>query len=133
MAFICECNGCRNFPKDFKGRQYWKNVAKDEVNGFYFSDSTMKFFSCRITDFFPLKNGGAVFYTTQRAGFDNYDRERRWVVVCPFGEIVADSKLGRYSVDSKSAKKFERARNLGVFDRIAGFCACHGCQIQGGF
>ena len=92
----------------------------------------MKFFGCKVSHFYPFgEREGAVFFTTQKNGFDDFTRSRRWVVVCKFGEIVADSNLRHeYPVTAKTLRRFERARRLGVFERIAGACMCHGCQIE---
>lgn len=93
LAFACSCAGCRQAPRCFENYRYWMRDALALVNGFYFADSTMKFFGCKVSHFYPFgEREGAVFFTTQKNGFDDFTRSRRWVVVCKFGEIVADSE-----------------------------------------
>lgn len=130
--FACECSGCRGNRVQFEDMRYQTARAISHLEGFYFAPETMRFFGSKITHFYPLESRGAVFFTTNKAGFDDSDgRTRAWVVYCPYGKLLDDLKSElRPKVTAKSLKEFEEIRINGGFDYIVNQCICHGCRID---
>jgi hypothetical protein len=130
--FACECSGCRGYRVQFEDMRYQTARAISHLEGFYFAPETMRFFGCKITHFYPLKSRGAVFFTTNKAGFEHSDgKERVWVVYCPYGKLLDDLKTElRPKVTAKSLKEFEEIRINGGFDELVKHCVCHGCKID---
>jgi hypothetical protein len=130
--FACECSGCRGYHLQFESMRYNTARAISHLEGFYFTPETMRFFGSKITNFYPLESRGAVFFTTNKAGFEHSDgRERAWVVYCPYGKLLDDLKSEqRPKVTAKSLKEFEEIRINGGFDELVKSCKCHGCEID---
>ena len=128
--FACECSGCRGYRVQFEDMRYQTARAISHLKGFYFAPETMRFFGAKITHFYPLKNGGAVFFSTMKGGFEDCARVRTFVVYCPYGYLVNDCATdNRPTVTAKSLKAFEHARTVGAYDfLISSECDCHGCQ-----
>jgi hypothetical protein len=116
----------------FEDNRYNSYRAIESVKGYYLSAGAMRFFGARVSNFYPLENGGAVFFLTQKAGFDDsLGRVRSWVTYCPYGHLVNDLETEeRPSVTAKSLKTFEYLRVSGEFDLVSSRCSCHGCQID---
>jgi hypothetical protein len=130
--FACECDGCRGYRINFEDMRYQKDRAVESLKGHYFSEGALRYFGAKITHFYPLKNGGAVFFSTMKGGFEDCARVRTWVTYCPYGNLVDDCETeSRPSVTAKSLKDFEDYRRDGAFDSLISFkCSCHGCQID---
>jgi hypothetical protein len=92
----------------------------------------MRFFGSRVSNFYPLESRGAVFFLTQKAGFDDSaGRVRVWAVYCPYGNLLDDLKTEqRPKVTAKSLKEFQEIRINGGFDELVRHCVCHGCTID---
>ena len=130
--YACECDGCRGYRVQFEDNRYNSYRAIESVKGHYLSAGAMRFFGSRVSNFYPLESRGAVFFLTQKAGFDYSDgRNRAWVVYCPYGHLVDDLETEqRPRVTAKSLKEFQDMRASGGFDEIAKGCKCHGCEID---
>ena len=129
--FACECSGCRGYRVQFEDMRYNTARAVESVKGFYFSAGALRYFGAKITHYYPLENGGAVFYSTMKGGFEDCARVRTWVTYCPYGHLVNDLETEeRPSVTAKSLKTFEYLRVSGEFDLVSSRCSCHGCQID---
>lgn len=62
------------------------------IGNHFFSPDTMRFFSSKVlSDVFPLDDGGAIFVTSERAGFDDYTRE--WTL----RRAEFDGTIGHYT------------------------------------
>ena len=119
-TFLCTCNGCRQIAKRFDS-SHVEYIAQ-EVEGFFFSDSTRKFFGTRLTGFYTLSGGGVLITSTQKAGFDSSaGREYSHAYFCKFGNLVESF---RYSTKLQARKNLFEGANL-MED-----CSCHGCQIE---
>jgi len=121
-VFYCTCNGCRQIPKDYHRTTTAGILA--ELNGYFFSPSTMKFFGSRVTGFRVLYSvGGVVITSTQRAGMmDSDGREYSLAYFCKYGNLV-DSL--RYPTSAEVRKELQAERR-----DIIEACTCHGCQIE---
>jgi hypothetical protein len=130
--FACECDGCRGYRVNFEDMRYQTARVISHLKGFYFAPETMRYFGAKITHFYPLEKGGAVFFSTMKGGFEDCARVRTWVTYCPYGHLVEDLETEkRPSVTAKSLKAFEDLRKNGAFDSLISFkCSCHGCQID---
>lgn len=119
-TFLCTCNGCRQAPKRFDSSHV--EVIAQETEGFYFSESTRKFFGVRLTGFYTLSGGGVLITATQKAGFDSSaGREINHAYFCKFGNLVQDF---HYST------KLQAKKNLFEGANAMDSCSCHGCQIE---
>jgi hypothetical protein len=129
--FACECSGCRGYRVQFEDMRYNTARAVESLNGYYFSSGAMRFFGAKITHFYPLEKGGAVFFSTMK-GSEEGTRVRTFVVYCPYGNLVNDCATdNRPTVTAKSLKAFEHARTVGAYDfLVSSECGCHGCQID---
>jgi hypothetical protein len=130
--FACECSGCRGYRVQFEDMRYNTARAVESLKGYYFSEGALRYFGAKITHYYPLENGGAVFYSTMKGGFEDCARVRTWVTYCPYGHLVEDLETDkRPPVNAKSLKAFEDLRKNGAFDSLNSFkCSCHGCQID---
>jgi hypothetical protein len=120
LTFICECNGCRAIPKAFDS--YYVEAIAEEVNGYYFSPATRRWFGVRLTGFVKLSSGGVIIKSTQKAGFADSDgREINHAYICKYGNFVTDY---RYKTATQARK--------GLFEgsEAVAECSCHGCQID---
>jgi len=105
--------------------------AIESVKGHYLTPNTMRFFGSRVSNYYPLSNGGAVFFLTQKAGFESSERVRSWVVYCPYGNLVQDMPSDdRLLVSAKSLRDLHKLRAEGFFYGVADSCECHGCKID---
>jgi hypothetical protein len=130
--FSCECSGCRGYRVQFEDNRYNSYRAIESVKGHYLSAGAMRFFGSRVSNFYPLESRGAVFFLTQKAGFeDSQGRVRSWAVYCPYGNLLDDLKTDlRPKVTAKSLRDFQEIRINGGFDELVKHCVCHGCQID---
>ena len=129
--FACECDGCRGYRINFEDMRYNKARAIESVKGYYFSSGAIKFFGVKVSHFFPLVNGGAVFFQTMRSGFDDSARVRAWAVYCPYGNLVDDLATEyREAVTAKGLRELLQQRDIGKFDELSRLCKCHGCEID---
>ena len=130
--FACECDGCKGYRVQFEDNRYNSYRAIESVKGHYLSAGAMRFFGSRVSNFYPLESRGAVFFLTQKAGFDDSaGRVRVWAVYCPYGNLLDDLKTEqRPKVTAKSLKEFQEIRINGGFDELVRHCVCHGCTID---
>ena len=120
LTFTCTCNGCRNIPKRFDS--YQVEVIANEVEGYYFSPDTRRFFGVRLTGFYNLASGGVLITSTQKAGWEISDgREYNHAYFCKYGNLVKDFRF-------KSKTQAKKAIFTGS-DAVEA-CSCHGCQID---
>jgi hypothetical protein len=121
LTFVCTCNGCLQMPKDYHFTHCSSIVA--ELNGHYFSPSTMRFFGSRVTGFRVLySSGGVIITSTQKAGFDDsLGREIVHTYFCKYGNLVE-------AYHYKNAR--EAQKNLFEGSDKVDSCTCHGCQIE---
>ena len=120
LTFTCTCNGCRGIAKRFDSN-YIEGVI-EEIEGFYFSPSTRRFFGARLTGFYKLSSGGVLVTSTQRAGFDtSAGREINHAYFCKYGNLVVD-------IHYKS--KVQARKGLFTLSDKVDACDCHGCAID---
>ncbi len=121
-AFVCTCNGCRQWPKDLHGIRTWEQIP-DRTNGHYFDAATRRFFSSRILSWRPLANGALAVRESSAGDMHNSYRVFSVVTFCKFGELVARSEKFR---TGKAASAFMS----NMADDSAAVCECHGCTIE---
>lgn len=103
--------------KDYQ-RAYSESAAS-EVEGYYFTPSTMKYWKSRLLGHTILSNGACVFKISQ----PDYDgvREFRLIYACKYGQVV---HVAKYE-SSRKADTNTLSDEFRVTD-----CLCHGCQID---
>ena len=125
LAFPCECRGCRGRTADLDS--VW-NVAQilDKVQGYYFSESTRRFFHSRILSFGRL-DGGAIAIRESLAGdMNNETRVHRVTVWCRYGHILPrDIATDTFNTGAKAS-----AALRALPGDAAAACECHGCQLD---
>ena len=120
LTFTCTCGGCRGVSKRFDS--YYLEGIVEELEGFYFSPGTRRFFGTRLTGFHKLSSGGVLITSTQRAGFNDSDgREFNHAYFCKYGNLVKDFRF-------KTKTQARKAIFAGS-DAVEA-CSCHGCQID---
>ncbi len=137
LAFECSCYGCRNISQ--RVTEIWHaSQLNGKTEGFFFSPSTMKFFSSRVLTWENLKNpnsdgnakhDGLAVVVSSRYGYEGAEREYEIVRVCQYGSIsresnpAGDSPFIKYDTSKKARKAL-----AGVEYPVA--CDCHGCQLD---
>lgn len=120
LTFTCTCNGCRGITKRFDS-MYIEGIL-EEIEGFYFSPGTRRFFGVRLTGFYKLSSGGVLVTSTQKAGFDASDgREINHAYFCKYGNLVSDVRF--------KSKVQARKGLFTLSDKVLA-CDCHGCAID---
>jgi hypothetical protein len=126
LSFDCSCNGCRNYPT--RPAEIWHNdqIASKERETHFFSKSTMRFFSSRVSDFKEIKIAGEVaslsVIVTSRHGYDGAQRYYEIVILCPFGTVH------RESAKFESLRLARKGWDLALASFVP--CSCHGCQLD---
>ena len=122
----CTCKGCRNWRQTYQF-SYAERIA-ELTNGHYFSPSTMRFFKSRILGWrtvVGINNYDGLLVRESSAGdMDNTYRVYRWVLFCPYGELV---ERGENHLSSRALTK--ELETLSAGDVLAR-CECHGCQLD---
>ena len=124
--FVCECNGCRNYPT--RPAEIWheSQIPSKEQGTYYFRKDTMRLFSSRIADFRRVRVFGEIdslsVIVSSKHGYDGATRYYEIVMLCPYGRIGRDSK--QFDTLRQARKEWESA--------IATFspCSCHGCELD---
>ena len=125
LAFPCECGGCRgrsaNLSEIWDSRQ-----IPNKVKGYYFSESTRRFFHSRINSFRHLAGGALAVRESLAGDMNNSTRVHRVTVWCRYGHILPrDNAADTYNTGA-TADKAMRA----LPDDVATACECHGCQLD---
>lgn len=124
-GFPCECRGCRGYAADLDS--VWDTCQiPNKVTGFYFSESTRRFFHSRINSFRHL-DGGALAVRESLAGdMNNSVRVHRVTVWCRYGHLVdGDIADSTYTTGAKATTAMRA-----LPDSAAAKCDCHGCQLD---
>lgn len=120
LTFPCTCNGCRAIPARFDS--YYIEGIIENLQGYYFSPATRRFFGTRLTGFYTLASGGVLITSTQRAGFDDSaGREINHAYFCKYGNLVKDYRF---------KTKIQARKGLFCGSDEVLKCECHGCQLD---
>jgi hypothetical protein len=120
ITFTCSCNGCRAISKRFDSS--YVEAIVEELEGYYFSPNTRRFFGTRLTGFYTLSSGGVLITSTQRAGFDSTaGREINNAYFCRYGNLVEDIRF---------TSKVQARKGLFTLSYKVEACSCHGCQLD---
>ena len=125
LTFPCSCNGCRGRSANLN--DIWDTCQiPNKVQGYYFSESTRRFFHSRINSFRHLAGGALAVRESLAGDMNNETRAHRVTVWCRYGHILhRDTAADTYSTGAK-ADKAMRA----LSDDAASVCECHGCQLD---
>ena len=126
ITFQCSCKGCRQRTADYQRISYGPDALAAELEGYYFTAETRRFFGSRILAVRTVPGGGAAIVESKYDGFDRVGREYRVTYWCPFGCLV-DSLTDRTYKTSATAHKY--SRDMATAATVIGGCDCHGCQI----
>ena len=124
--FLCECNGCRNYPT--RPAEVWHEaqIPSKEKGSYYFTPEAVRFFNSRIVDFKPIKVSRPDVDSLMVIVSSRYDtntaRHYEIVSLCPYGRINRNSE--KYDT-LKQARK-----NWDMTTKPAPLCDCHGCQLD---
>jgi hypothetical protein len=125
LAFPCECGGCRDRSANLSDI-YDASQIPAKVQGYYFSDSTRRFFSSRILSFRHLAGGSLAVRESLAGDMHNSTRAHRVTVWCRYGHILPRDIAGdTYNTGTKAA-----AAMRALDDEAATACECHGCQLD---
>ena len=125
LTFVCECNGCRNYPT--RPAEIWheSQIPSKEKGTYYFTPEAMRFFNSRIVDFKPVEVSRAdmasLFVIVSSRYDKNTARHYEVVSLCPYGTIKRREK-------HDTLKQARKGWNMTT--KPAPVCDCHGCQID---
>ena len=137
--FLCSCDGCRNWPR--RVTEIWhESQINSKAEGYFFSPSTMKFFSSRIVTWKNLtnpekqeaKHDGLAVVVSSRYGYEGAERDYEIVRLCQYGEITREANPsneqgGEPFVKYATSKKARKALEGIGYPTL---CPCHGCQLD---
>jgi len=125
LAFQCECRGCFGRSADLDS--VWDtSQIPGKVQGYYFSESTRRFFHSRILAFRRLDNGALAVRESLAGDMHNETRVHRVTVWCRYGNILPrDMAADTYATGTKAVGAMRALPN-----DAAATCECHGCQID---
>ena len=125
LAFPCECGGCRGRSANLS--DVWDTCQiPNKVQGYYFSESTRRFFHSRILSFRHLAGGSLAVRESLAGDMNNETRAHRVTVWCRYGHILPrDNAADTYNTGAKAT-----AALRALPDDAAAVCECHGCQLD---
>ena len=125
LSFPCTCNGCRGRSANLS--DVWDTCQiPNKVQGYYFSESTRRFFHSRILSFRHLAGGSLAVREALAGDMNNTTRAHRVTVWCRYGHILPRDIAG--DTFDTGVKAIGAMRALP--DDVAGTCECHGCQLD---
>lgn len=125
LSFPCSCHGCRNVPARLE--EIWDtNQIPNKVQGYYFSNSTRKFFRSRINSFRMLDSGTLAVCESLSGDMNHETRVHRVTVWCRYGGIVSRDLAGDTFPTGRQAAAHMRK----LPKNSASVCECHGCQLD---
>ena len=124
-GFPCECRGCRGYAADLDSVWDTRQIP-NKVQGYYFSESTRRFFHSRINSFRRLAGGSLAVRESLAGDMNNETRVHRVTVWCRYGHLVnGDIADSTYSTGAKASTAMRA-----LPDTAAAECDCHGCQLD---
>jgi hypothetical protein len=140
LSFECSCYGCRNISRRV-AEIYHASQLDGKVEGYFFSPSTMKFFSSRVATWEILinpqgegeaKRNGLAVIVSSRYGYEGAAREYEIVRICQYGDVSrednpANEKGGAPFIKYDTLRQAKKALAAAVYP-VA--CTCHGCQLD---
>jgi hypothetical protein len=125
LSFPCTCNGCRGRTADLDSVWDTHHIPA-KVQGYYFSESTRRFFHSRVLSFRHLAGGSLAVRESLAGDMNNETRVHRVTVWCRYGHILP-RELSADTFDT-GVKAIGSMRALP--DDAAQACECHGCQLD---
>ena len=125
LAFPCGCGGCRGRSANLS--DVWDTCQiPNKVQGYYFAESTRRFFHSRILSFRHLNGGGLAVRESRAGDMNNSTRVHRVTVWCRYGHILPrDIDADTFTNGTKAVGAM---RALPADSAQA--CQCHGCQLD---
>lgn len=125
LVFPCECNGCCGHSANLS--DIWDTCQiPNKVQGYYFSESTRKFFHSRILSFRHLDNGALAVRESLAGDMNNTTRVHRVTVFCRYGHILPrELDADTFNMGDKAARHMANLPTDAAAD-----CDCHGCQLD---
>ena len=125
LAFPCECRGCRKYSADLDSVWDTSQIPA-KVQGYYFSESTRRFFHSRILSFRHLAGGSLAVRESLAGDINNETRVHRVTVWCRYGHILPRE----LSADTFNTGVKAIGSMRALPDDAAQACECHGCQLD---
>jgi len=125
LEFPCKCDGCRGRTANLS--DIWDTYQIPiKVEGYYFSETTRRFFHSRILSFRHLAGGSLAVRESLAGDMHNETRVHRVTVWCKYGHILPrDIATDTFSTGAKAT-----ASMRALPDDAANSCECHGCQLD---
>jgi hypothetical protein len=125
LSFPCACAGCRGRTADLDS--VWDTYhIPAKVQGYYFSESTRRFFHSRILSFRHLDGGSLAVRESLAGDMNNETRAHRVTVWCRYGHILPrDIATDTFNTGAKAAAAMRK-----LPADAAAVCECHGCQLD---
>lgn len=125
LSFPCKCGGCRGRSANLS--DIWQTCQiPDKVEGYYFTESTRRFFHSRINCFRHLAGGALAVRESLAGDMNNETRVHRVTVWCRYGHILPrDIATDTY----RTGIKADKAMHALPADSATS-CQCHGCQLD---
>jgi hypothetical protein len=125
LSFPCTCGGCRGRSANLT--DIWDSgQIPNKVEGYYFSESTRRFFHSRILSFRHLDNGALAVRESLAGDMNNETRVHRVTVWCRYGHILPRDMAA--DTFTNGTKAVGAIRALPADSAQA--CECHGCQLD---
>jgi hypothetical protein len=125
LAFPCECGGCRGRTANLTDIWDTRQVP-GKVQGYYFTESTRRFFYSRINSFRHMAGGSLAVRESLAGDMNNETRVHRVTVWCRYGHILPRDIAADTFTTGTKADRYMRA----LPDDAANTCECHGCQLD---
>ena len=125
LSFPCTCSGCRGRTADLDSVWDTHHIPA-KVEGYYFSESTRRFFHSRILSFRHLADGSLAVRESLAGDMNNETRAHRVTIWCRYGHILPRDIAG--DTYNTGAKATAAMRALPTDSAQA--CQCHGCQLD---
>jgi hypothetical protein len=125
LSFPCSCGGCRGRSANLSDI-YDPSQIPAKVKGYYFSESTRRFFHSRILSFRHLDNGALAVRESLAGDMNNETRVHRVTVWCRYGHILPRDMAADTFTNGTKAVGAIRA----LPTDSAQACECHGCQLD---
>lgn len=134
-TFTCTCKGCRRRTAAFNRIDYGADSLAAELQGYYFSADTRRFFRSRVLRVVILPRdgiGGAAIVESKAGDMDNSYRKFCVTHWCKYGTLVDRDQFGNEIktewLTGKPAHRYA-ADTEKIAAVIAG-CDCHGCTLD---
>ena len=125
LAFPCTCGGCRGRSANLSDVWDTRQIPA-KLQGYYFSESTRRFFHSRLNSFRHLAGGSLAVRESLAGDMNNETRAHRVTVWCRYGHILPrDMAADTFTTGNKAADAMRA-----LPDDAAAVCECHGCQLD---